>query len=221
MKGGPSAGPPFAFDQGSDFQVCAGVALPVPRPTKKTPCPNNKSFPVGGKDSVKENRQGCLSHSIRAAIFKSVQGLRSPHPDQQKRRPKASFLLVGMTGFEPATSASRTQRSTKLSHIPLRIPSLLSNGEGTGGCPTRIRTQTNRVRVCRATFTQSGNSNMNYYNGSGEKVKTYRKKTAFIFYFWRKVPLIARAARRTIHIANAKPMKERNKPCLTRKPRTH
>ena len=25
------------------------------------------------------------------------------------------------------------------------------------GCPTRIRTQTNRVRVCRATFTQSGN----------------------------------------------------------------
>ena len=131
------------------------------------------------------------------------------------------ILSVGMTGFEPATSASRTQRSTKLSHIPLRIPSLLSNGEGTGGCPTRIRTQTNRVRVCRATFTQSGNSNMNYYNGSGEKVKTYRKKTAFIFYFWRKVPLIARAARRTIHIANAKPMKERNKPCLTRKPRTH
>ena len=37
MKGGPSAGPPFAFDQGSDFQVCAGVALPVPRPTKKMP----------------------------------------------------------------------------------------------------------------------------------------------------------------------------------------
>ena len=26
--------------------------------------------------------------------------------------------LVGITGFEPATSASRTQRSTKLSHIP-------------------------------------------------------------------------------------------------------
>ena len=142
-------------------------------------------------------------------------------PTNKKDARRRLFLLVGMTGFEPATSASRTQRSTKLSHIPLRIPSLLSNGEGTGGCPTRIRTQTNRVRVCRATFTQSGNSNMNYYNGSGEKVKTYRKKTAFIFYFWRKVPLIARAVRRTIHIANAKPMKERNKPCLTRKPRTH
>ena len=27
--------------------------------------------------------------------------------------------LVGMTGFEPAAFASRTQRSTKLSHIPI------------------------------------------------------------------------------------------------------
>lgn len=89
------------------------------------------------------------------------------------------------------------------------------------GSGRRIRTLTNRVRVCRATFTQSGNSNMNNYSGSAAKVKTYRKKTAFIFFFWRKVPLIARAARRTIHIANAKPMKERNKPCLTRKPRKH
>ena len=30
----------------------------------------------------------------------------------------ASHLIVGATGFEPATSASRTQRSTKLSHAP-------------------------------------------------------------------------------------------------------
>ena len=28
-------------------------------------------------------------------------------------------FLIGVTGFEPATSASRTQRSTKLSHTPL------------------------------------------------------------------------------------------------------
>ena len=80
VKGGPSAGPPFAFDQGSDFQVCAGVALPVPRPTKKTPCPNNKSFPVGGKDSVKENRQGCLSRSIRAGAIKSAKRDALPVP---------------------------------------------------------------------------------------------------------------------------------------------
>ena len=29
-----------------------------------------------------------------------------------------AFLIIGATGFEPATSASRTQRSTKLSHAP-------------------------------------------------------------------------------------------------------
>ena len=29
------------------------------------------------------------------------------------------FLKIGATGFEPATSASRTPRSTKLSHAPL------------------------------------------------------------------------------------------------------
>ena len=34
----------------------------------------------------------------------------------------ASHLIVGATGFEPATSASRTQRSTKLSHAPFQLP---------------------------------------------------------------------------------------------------
>ena len=52
--------------------------------------------------------------------------------DPQKRKTAASeettvsHSMVGMTGFEPAASASRTQRSTKLSHIPLEKPSLLS-----------------------------------------------------------------------------------------------
>ena len=31
---------------------------------------------------------------------------------------KSFIFMVGMTGFEPATSWSRTRRSTKLSHIP-------------------------------------------------------------------------------------------------------
>ena len=37
-----------------------------------------------------------------------------------KKAADAAFFLqmVGMTGFEPTTSASRTQRSTKLSYIP-------------------------------------------------------------------------------------------------------
>ena len=49
---------------------------------------------------------------------------------------------------------------------------------GAFGCRTRIRTQTNRVRVCRATFTQFGNaycSNI-YYNASSKNVNTFIKK---------------------------------------------
>lgn len=39
--------------------------------------------------------------------------------------------MVGMTGFEPATSASRTQRSTKLSHIPTMCGiTIIPTGEG-------------------------------------------------------------------------------------------
>ena len=32
---------------------------------------------------------------------------------------KPSGLVVGITGFEPATSSSRTKRATKLRHIPV------------------------------------------------------------------------------------------------------
>ena len=35
-------------------------------------------------------------------------------------------MLVGMTGFEPAAFASRTQRSTKLSHIPKFVCSAIN-----------------------------------------------------------------------------------------------
>lgn len=39
----------------------------VPAPKKERPRPKtHKPAPTGGKDSVKENRQGCLSRSIRA-----------------------------------------------------------------------------------------------------------------------------------------------------------
>ena len=36
VKGGPSAGPPFAFNQGRGFQICKKVCAP-PAPAKKTP----------------------------------------------------------------------------------------------------------------------------------------------------------------------------------------
>ena len=36
VMGGPSAGPPFAFNQGRGFQICAGYALPL-APKKNAP----------------------------------------------------------------------------------------------------------------------------------------------------------------------------------------
>ena len=55
--------------------------------------------------------------------------------------------MVGATGLEPAASWSQTKHSTKLSYT--------SKSYLNFGCGRRIRTLTNRVRVCRATFTQS------------------------------------------------------------------
>ena len=77
-------------------------------------------------------------------------------PDQPTKRLYKRFYVVEVTRLELAASASRTQRSTKLSHTSNyryggKMPPFF-------GCPTRIRTQTNRVRVCRATITQSGNN---------------------------------------------------------------
>ena len=39
--------------------------------------------------------------------------------DQNQDTRKAVNYLVGVTGFEPATSASRRQRSTRLSYTPM------------------------------------------------------------------------------------------------------
>ena len=64
---------------------------------------------------MKENRQGCLSRSIRAGAFKSVQGMRFPR-HQQKILRKASFLLVPLTGIEPVRCFHRGILS------PLRLP---------------------------------------------------------------------------------------------------
>ena len=82
---------------------------------KRTPRPSAPTCPTGGKDSVKENRQGCLSRLIRAGAFKSMQGMRSPR-HQQKRRLSASFLLVPLTGIEPVRCFHRGILS------PLRLP---------------------------------------------------------------------------------------------------
>ena len=50
-------------------------------------------------------------------------GLR--HFEKRKNRVKKPDFLVGVTGFEPAASWSRTKRSTELSHTPKEIYSVL------------------------------------------------------------------------------------------------
>jgi hypothetical protein len=44
-------------------------------------------------------------------------GMARPNDNRRTWR-RLSFLLVGVTGFEPTTSWSRTKRSTKLSYTP-------------------------------------------------------------------------------------------------------
>ena len=48
--------------------------------------------------------------------------------------------MVGMTGFEPATSSSRTKRATKLRYIPIRCES---------NC-TRIADELSRCEIGKA-----------------------------------------------------------------------
>src|SRR5581483_9555935 len=45
------------------------------------------------------------------------------------------LMPVGVTGFEPATSSSRTKRATKLRHTPVLVTE-----EKSSGCRCRLRT---------------------------------------------------------------------------------
>ena len=65
----------------------------------------------GGELAPRESPNFLLRVHIKATANKKE---RYPFQDTPQM-----VVMVGMTGFEPATSASRTQRSTKLSHIPL------------------------------------------------------------------------------------------------------
>ena len=70
-------------------------------------------------------------------------GAAGGHTADTKRGPsewKTLFRLVGMTGFEPATSSSRTTRATKLRHIPIRCKSNFTRISDEGpGCEIGVR----------------------------------------------------------------------------------
>ena len=48
--------------------------------------------------------------------------------NNRKRRPADVFSIIGVTGFEPAASWSRTKHSTGLSHTPITV--ILYHGAG-------------------------------------------------------------------------------------------
>ena len=100
----------------------------------------------------------------------------------KKRQAEACRFLVGVTGFEPTTSSSRTKRATKLRYTPMYYNMYYNTKEkrlrltrSRSGCGTRIRTQTNRVRVCCATLTQFRIDNIAYYTLLKEIVKCFLK----------------------------------------------
>ena len=65
--------------------------------------------------------------------------------------PKSRVWLVGMAGFEPAASSSRTRRAAKLRHIPLCVVVEVTGFEPVAFCvPRRCSTwlsYTPRLRV--------------------------------------------------------------------------
>ena len=70
---------------------------------------------------------GFFAYFSYSAVFRTLLllGARAGtyRPATRKRKaagavPTAIIYVVGLTGFEPATSRSRTERSTKLSHNP-------------------------------------------------------------------------------------------------------
>ena len=68
------------------------------------------------------------------------------------------FSYVGVTGFEPATSSSRTKRATKLRHTPVeRLPSLRVRGPGLqNGFPVRLDGPVGYATAVRVSSVASG-----------------------------------------------------------------
>ena len=65
---------------------------------------------------------------------------------QKTARKWAVFCLVGVTGFEPATSSSRTTRATKLRHTPEVSSSIRVGVDSVFACNQRQQRCLGRAR---------------------------------------------------------------------------
>ena len=88
-------------------------------------------------------RKGRFSKSRIASFFLSMVKHVVEQNSQQNKNPcKLSVykdFLVGVTGFEPAASWSRTKRSTELSHTPLSYPIQLFSAPPKESTALRLR----------------------------------------------------------------------------------
>ena len=71
MEGEPQQRP-LRVSLGHRSTLCAGFLFPLAPNKKDTQRFLRRLIPYGGKESVKENRQDCLSRSIRAGGIRSV-----------------------------------------------------------------------------------------------------------------------------------------------------
>jgi hypothetical protein len=93
--------------------------LPTAPKRKRRPVISGQACAFGGKDSVKENRQGCLSRFIRAQTG-PLRRLSAPQCTKKKKTPKGVFFfLVRKMGLEPTRHGH-----THLKRACLPIPAL-------------------------------------------------------------------------------------------------
>ena len=167
MKGGPSAGPPFAFNQGTD-QVFAG-GMRSPRHQKRTP-PWGRSFlvPLTGIEPVRCFHRGILSplrlpvppqrrraginltHLTIALRKSQAQGLTNPH------RALYNTLVNSKKGIDRVSAAppppERKPPAERLSAVPVHHSRPRAIGVRNAGVPGAL----NRQKRQRPTALQSG-----------------------------------------------------------------
>ena len=92
MEGEPQQRP-LRVSLGHRLTLCAGFLFPLAPNKKDAQRFLRRLIPYGGKESVKENRQGCLSRSIRAGGIRSVIKETLPGRPTKKDAKKASFFV--------------------------------------------------------------------------------------------------------------------------------
>ena len=93
----------------------------LPKVRQKSPPTRTPPRRFGGKDSVKENRQGCLSRLIRAETGGLHKGMCSPVSTNKKRRLSASFFIGGPEGIRTLGLRDANAALSQLSHGPISV----------------------------------------------------------------------------------------------------